>query len=81
MFYIRFIFPIKETPFHKAACEGASIEVLEILLQNRADIHMKNAAGETPLLMAAKYGYVDVVKTLLKNGADIHEKLVAIQFK
>lgn len=40
------------------------------LLAIGADINVRNAAGQTPLMCAASKGYADMVQVLLQNGAD-----------
>ena len=44
-------------------------EVIEILLQNHADINIKNNRRETALSLAVISGKKDIVATLLRNGA------------
>jgi ankyrin repeat protein len=45
--------------------------IVELLLENGADIHVNN--GE-PLKLSSMHGHDDTVKLLLKNGADIHAR-------
>ena len=57
------------TPLHAAAISNA-INVVMLLLANRADVNCVDNAGWTPLMWAAKQGHIDVVKILLANDAN-----------
>ena len=46
-------------------------EIIQLLIENGAEVDMKSGDGTTPLHSAAFLGRVDVVKLLLDNGADI----------
>ncbi|WKT53720.1 Ankyrin repeat [Fusarium oxysporum f. sp. vasinfectum] len=59
----------RETPMY-AAARGGYVEVVKLLLENRADISTPNSDGCTPVYGAASNGHVEVVKLLLENGAD-----------
>ncbi len=52
----------------------SDIALLEVLVSKGIDIDGQNKDGDTPLLMAARYGYYSVVKWLIENGAEIDEK-------
>lgn len=43
---------------------------LEILLKAGADVNMRDGKGDTPLIVAAKFGRFDIVYKLLQEGAD-----------
>lgn len=43
-----------------------------MLLNNGADIDIKNEEGETALRNAAENGHPRIVESLIKRGADIH---------
>ena len=43
---------------------------VQALLAGGADANRFAGDGETPLMMAAGYGYTDIIELLLKNGAD-----------
>ena len=58
----------KETPFRRAAKNG-NLEIIKILIQNKADINAEKNYGNA-LILAARKGYVLIVEELLKAGAD-----------
>ncbi|RYC78295.1 hypothetical protein BFJ63_vAg18831, partial [Fusarium oxysporum f. sp. narcissi] len=53
------------------ACTKGFIEVVDLMLQNRADITVADNRGVTPVIAASLNGHVEVVKLLLENKADI----------
>ena len=53
-------------------------KVVDLLLQNNADVNAKDLEGFTALVMAAKYGHIDIVKLLLQNNVDVNERGVNI---
>ena len=57
------------TPLHIAS----SVHDAKILLQNGANINLKNNAGCTPLHMAATSGNVELVEYLISQGASLEE--------
>ena len=58
-------------PLHVAAV-GPSSEILRLLLQKGASVHMRNKAGRTPLFLAANAGLEDRVNLLRMSGAHLH---------
>jgi ankyrin repeat protein len=48
-------------------------EVVQVLLEHKADVHVKSNSGFTPLLFAAQQGNLDLAKILLAAGADVDE--------
>jgi len=58
---------------HYASFKGYS-KMVQILLENGADVDMKNFKGQTALHLAAKKGNLEVVKVLLSYGADPEAK-------
>ena len=62
-----------ETPLHLAARHGR-IEVVRLLIENKADVDMKDKSGETPLHEAAKMNQKEVAGMLIQSGADINAR-------
>jgi uncharacterized protein len=54
------------------ACTENNFEAVQILLENKAKIDIKDNHGNTPLFRAtfASIGNGEIIKLLLKNGAD-----------
>ncbi|KAE9621026.1 putative ankyrin repeat-containing domain-containing protein [Lupinus albus] len=52
------------SPLHFAASKGHN-EIVTLLLENGADVNIKNYCGQTPLMQACRYGHWEVVQTLL----------------
>ncbi|MBD0392011.1 ankyrin repeat domain-containing protein [Wolbachia endosymbiont of Pentalonia nigronervosa] len=66
----------EKTLLHYAA-ENGHKEVVEILLNNNAEINAKTTdKGLTPLHVAAQNGHLDVVNALLDKGADFNAKTI-----
>jgi uncharacterized protein len=63
-----------ETPLHRAA-ETGHAKVIEVLLQNEADVAIRNKAWLTALHKAVKANKEAAVQSLVKGGADIDVKL------
>jgi len=59
------------TPLHLAAT-GPEVDVLRLLLQKGASVHIRNKAGRTPLFVAADMGSEAHVSLLLQSGAHLH---------
>jgi hypothetical protein len=58
------------TPLHWAARNG-HIEIARLILQNGAEVNVRNNGGRTPLHWAAIQGHVDILHLLVENGADL----------
>lgn len=58
------------TPLHYAASGSDSTRVLALLLDRGAAIDARAPNGNTPLMMAARYGAWDSAELLLARGAD-----------
>jgi len=61
------------TILHHASSMGRT-EVVQLLLQYKADVHAKGFMDQTPLHLAAMYGSAKVVELLLEYGADMDTK-------
>src|SRR5689334_12684732 len=60
------------TPLMEAAHSG-NVEVVRTLIENKADLNVKETAnGQTALMFAAAADRIDVVKLLLEHGADVN---------
>lgn len=59
------------TALHQAAIENWMDEV-DLLLEHKADVNVKDQANWTPLCHAAKLGHGLVMKKLMQAGADIN---------
>jgi ankyrin repeat protein len=64
------------TPLLSAAVNG-KLEVLEMLLQRRADVGAVDNQGRTPLMLAAFMGFHASVSALIKGGAALEERCIA----
>ncbi|MDR1940928.1 MAG: ankyrin repeat domain-containing protein [Endomicrobium sp.] len=67
----------KTTPLMYAVGKNAynKANIAQALIDAGADVNAKNYAGDTPLLIAARYElYPDVIDILLKAGANIEER-------
>jgi ankyrin repeat protein len=58
------------TPLIAASREGHA-EIVQALVQARADVHKAAGNGVTPLIMASENGRLPVVQALLQAGADV----------
>jgi hypothetical protein len=67
-----------DTPLH-AASRWGHIDMIELLINERADIEAQNKDGYTPLYLAAGQGYKDIVKQLLQAGASSKQYLILEQ--
>ena len=64
---------IGNAALHWVAAQDKTIE-LRFLLDNRADVSVRNAAHATPLHSAASHGKVGALMALLQAGADVTAK-------
>ena len=58
-------------PMHWS-CYIGDTDSLELLIQNNADIRIKDKYGFEPIHWACRSGAIDIVKLLLEYGADLH---------
>ncbi|KOB63384.1 hypothetical protein PFHG_05133, partial [Plasmodium falciparum HB3] len=47
------------------------INIAKFLIENKADIDIKDNEGQTPIFYAIIYKHYDIVKLLIENGADV----------
>jgi len=62
---------INETPFYYACCGRPSC-VREMLKDSRVKVNEPNRDGETPLWVAANYGFLDVIKWWVASGREMN---------
>ena len=60
---------VGDTPLHWAALKG-NIDIARHLIENGADVNIKDNAGWTPLHRAVRVTKYDIVKLLIEFGAD-----------
>jgi len=70
----RYEFERWSTSLHAAAGRG-HLGVVNVLLEEGAELALKNPMGETALHVAVTAGNRDVVRSLLQNGADVNAKM------
>ena len=58
------------TPLNWAALKG-HVEIARLLLQNGAEVNVRDSLDRTPLHYAALFGHVDILHLLVENGADL----------
>jgi ankyrin repeat protein len=49
----------------------ASVKTLDLAVRSGADVNLRNKQGETPVILAAEYGFPDSVRYLMDEGADL----------
>ena len=54
-----------------AACQGGYTDIVEVLLENNADINLFTFDGDSPLSISCSAGHSNIVEMLLKGGADV----------
>ena len=62
-----------ETPLQLAARYSHN-EIVELLIDNGADVNAKDVNGNTPLHLAALFGRKEVIELLIANGAAVNVK-------
>ena len=66
-------FRYRRAPLHEAAANG-HVEVVQLLLDNDAEVNIKTEGSATPLHYASRGGHVDVMRVLLEAGANVAER-------
>ena len=59
------------TALHFAASKG-HLSVVELLVDNKADLNTRNNKGWTPLISASSGGHLEIVELLIESGADVN---------
>lgn len=54
------------------ACENGRLDIVNVLIENGADIESRDYLGNTSLGIAAKNGQIHIVKKLITDGANVH---------
>ncbi|WP_410543174.1 ankyrin repeat domain-containing protein [Wolbachia endosymbiont of Tetranychus urticae] len=58
-------------PLHKATMRG-DLDIVKLLVSNRANLNPKNDNGLIPLHYATKNGHLETVRFLVENGAKLN---------
>ena len=61
------------TPLHQAAAKG-NVNIIQILIDNHADVNAVTISGETPLMKAIAFYQIKAIYLLLRNGGDPYMK-------
>ena len=61
------------TALHQAASLG-NVELCQNLLEESAEIDVRDSNNWTPLMIASEKGHIDIVKLLVEKGADIQAR-------
>jgi len=74
VFVVLFVFiaSVLADEIHEAAQKGDLAKVKELLKKDHELINVKDRAGATPLMYAARAAQKETIEYLLANGADIH---------
>jgi ankyrin repeat protein len=67
------VFPGGPTAMMLAASEGHS-EIVLFLLEEEADVNVRNETRESALIWATQSGHTEVVKILLLEGANVNAR-------
>ena len=62
----------RESAALKIAVENNDLNIVHILLAAGASLEVRRSGDETPLMKAAREGFIDIVKALVQAGADIN---------
>ncbi|VDD75589.1 unnamed protein product [Mesocestoides corti] len=54
------------------AIKGGHFECVDLLLNYRADLTVRDKYGNSPIHQAVKYGRQNILELLLRNGVDIN---------
>lgn len=56
------------------AIENGEVELVDLFVRANFNIHLTDASGTPPLLLALKKGYTIIARILLNAGSDVNEK-------
>ena len=56
------------------ACFHNLLDILKLLIDKGADIHVKNSSGWTPIMEASRNGYFEIVELLISKGANVNDQ-------
>ncbi len=54
------------------ASQNGHAEVVKILLENGAQVNLKNKSDRSAFIMASQNGHAEVIQILLQNGAQVN---------
>ncbi|KAJ5073353.1 ankyrin repeat-containing protein [Anaeramoeba ignava] len=60
-----------KSPLHIAVA-GNMYDIIELFIENKADIDIQDKSGCTPLFIAVEFGFYKIAELLLKNNANFH---------
>jgi ankyrin repeat protein len=53
---------------------NADIDVIQHLINNGADVNIRDNFGYTALIWASRFGHIDIVRLLIDAGADVNAR-------
>ena len=56
------------------ACFHNLLDLVKLLIDKGADIHVKNSSGWTPIMEASRNGYFEIVELLVSKGANVNDQ-------
>lgn len=62
------------------ASRAGNIDVVELLIQYGADVHLQSASGNTSLMYAVTKGNLEIVELLLASGATAHMSVAGKEY-
>lgn len=62
-----------ESALYKA-CLVENLQMVQWLIESRAEVNTKNYYGWSPLILASYNGHLQMVKLLIENGANVNDK-------
>ena len=64
-----------------AAARNGHENIVKILVENGAEVDLKDNEGMTAIIMAAQYGRYEIVKFLIPRIANINDKATVVTVK